>query len=249
EKTKSLELLKEYLNFGGYPRIVLEDELSEKLLLIGEIYQSYIEKDISYLLKVHKIEAFGRLVKLMAAEEGNIIKLTELSSELGISIKTLKDYLWYLEKTFIINRVYPFFKNIRKELSKSTIFYFYDIGLRNFTSGEFGNLKDYGFVFQNFIYNILREKLKNSIDTIYFWRTKDKAEIDFVIEKGKNIIPVEVKYKHLKSPLITRAMRSFIEKYRVDKAIVFNLSLKDKIKIETTEILILPYYESLFNIL
>jgi len=249
EKTKSLEFLEEYLNFGGYPRIALEDELSEKLLLISEIYQSYIEKDTSYLLKVHKIEEFGRLVKLMAAETGNIIKLTELSSELGISTKTLKDYLWYLEKTFIISKVYPFFKNIRKELSKSTIFYFYDLGLRNFSSENFGNLKDYGFVFQNFIYNILREKLKNSSDRIYFWRTKDKAEIDFVIEKGKIIIPCEVKYKHLKSPLITRAMRSFIEKYKVNKAIIFNLSLKEKIKIENTEILFLPYYESLFDIL
>ncbi len=233
------------MNFGGYPRIVLEEELSEKILLINEIYQSYIEKDISYLLRIHKIEEFSKLVKLMAGEIGKIINLTEISSELGISIKTLKDYLWYLEKTFIIDRVYPFFKNIRKELTKSNIFYFYDPGLRNFSADEFGNLKNKGFVFQNFIYNVLKYRLKNTPSRIYFWRTKEKAEIDFVIEKGNTLIPIEAKYTHLKSPLIPRAMRSFIEKYKVKRAIVFNLSLREKLKINNTEILILPFYEVL----
>lgn len=63
ERAKSYELLNEYLNFGGYPRIVIEDKLVEKQRLINEIYQSYIERDISYLLRIHKTESFSHLVK------------------------------------------------------------------------------------------------------------------------------------------------------------------------------------------
>jgi len=65
----------------------------------------------------------------------------------------IKQYLWYLEKTYIIDMISPFSTNPSKELTKAPICYFKDIGLRNYAAGEFGNIKDYGFVFQNFIFN------------------------------------------------------------------------------------------------
>ena len=168
ETEKVYELLEEYLNFGGYPRIILEEKFDEKLKLINEIYQSYMERDISYLLKIRKTEAFSNLVKIMAAQVGKIVNLSELSSTLGMSVKTIKEYLWYLEKTFILQRVTPYFKNVRKEIAKSLVFYFYDLGLRNFMSADFGRLKDIGFIFQNFVFNILREKSKISSSRICF---------------------------------------------------------------------------------
>jgi len=245
ESSRIYELLEEYLNFGGYPRIVLEEELAEKRKIINEIYQSYIERDISYLLKIHKTEAFSNLVKIMAAQIDNLVNLSELSSTLGISVKTVKGYLWYLEKTFIIQRISPYFKNIRKEITKSPIFYFYDLGLRNFASGNFGDLKDMGFVFQNFVFNILKEKTRISSSKICFWRTKDKAEIDFVIDLGTNFIPVEVKYKKLAAPKIPRALRSFIEKYKPGKALIVNLTLDTTIRLNRTKINIIPFYRIL----
>lgn len=244
EENFSEYLLEEYLNFGGYPRVVLEEQLDEKLEIINDIYQSYIIKDISYLLKVHKIEEFGLLVKILASQIGNLINLSEISSTIGISTKTLKDYLWYLEKTFIIKKLSPFFRNIRKEIRKAPIYYFYDIGMRNFALGIFGNLKDIkdkSFVFQNFIFNILNEKIGITSE-LYFWRTKEKSEVDFIIKEGENIIPVEVKYKKMKFPEITKSLRSFIEKYRPKNAFIVNLSLYDKLNFEGTEILIVPYY-------
>ncbi len=152
EQNRVAEFLEDYLNFGGYPRIILAEERVEKLKLINEIYQSYLERDIAYLLQVHKTEAFSNLIKVMAAQIGNLVNLSELSSTLGIAIKTVRDYLWYLEKTFVLQRVTPYFRNIRKEITKSPIFYFYDFGLRNFALGSFGSLKDPGFVFQNFVF-------------------------------------------------------------------------------------------------
>jgi predicted AAA+ superfamily ATPase len=243
ETGKVYELLEDYLNFGGYPRIALEEKFDEKLKLINEIYQSYIERDISYLLKIRKTEEFSNLVKIMAVQMGNLVNFFELSSTLGISVKTIKGYLWYLEKTFILQRVTPYFKNVRKEITKSPVFYFYDLGLRNFTSGEFGSLKDIGFIFQNFIFNILREKTRISPSRICFWRTKDKAEIDFVVDPGKAVIPIEVKYKKLITPEIPRALRSFIKRYKPEKALIINLTLDTNISLNQTKVHIIPFYK------
>jgi len=246
EKTKAVSLLEEYLNFGGYPRIVLEEELSEKLNLMNEIYQSYIERDIYYLLKIQKLPEFSKLVKILADSAGKILNLSELSTTVQLSVKTLKEYLWYLEKTFIASKLTPFYRNIRKELSKSPIYYFYDLGLRNFSTGEFGRVRDYGFLFQNLIYLIILEKIKNTPYQIHFWRTKDRAEVDFIIDTVTSTIPVEVKYKELKAPEITRALRSFIERYAPEKALIVNLSLYEKRKINSAEIITIPFY-SLFE--
>jgi hypothetical protein len=245
ETEKVHELLEEYLNFGGYPRIVMEEKLDEKLRLINEIYQSYIERDISYLLKIRKTDEFSNLVKVMAAQIGNLVNFSELTSTLGISVRTLKEYLWYLEKTFILKRINPYFKNVRKEITKSPIFYYYDLGLRNFASGSFGSLQDKGFVFQNFVFNVLREKVRLSSSKICFWRTKDKAEIDFVVDSGKNLIPIEVKYKKLGAAKIPTPLRSFIKRYKPEKSLIINLSMDEVVVLNRTKIYILPFYKIL----
>ena len=245
ETEKVHELLEEYLNFGGYPRIVMEEKLDEKLKLINEIYQSYIERDISYLLKIRKTDEFSNLVKVMAAQIGNLVNFSELTSTLGISVRTLKEYLWYLEKTFILKRINPYFKNVRKEITKSPIFYYYDLGLRNFASGSFGSLQDKGFVFQNFVFNVLREKVRLSSSKICFWRTKDKAEIDFVVDSGRNLIPIEVKYKKLAAAKIPTSLRSFIKRYKPEKSLIINLSMDEVVVLNRTKIYILPFYKIL----
>jgi len=105
EKEKTETFLKEYLNFGGYPRVILEEKLEEKIKIIDEIFRSYLEKDISYLLKVERIDAFSSLIKILASQIGKLINYSEISSTLGISIQSVKNYLWYAEKTFVIQRL------------------------------------------------------------------------------------------------------------------------------------------------
>lgn len=248
EKEKGQIFLKDYLNFGGYPRVVLEDRLEEKEKLINEIYQSYLEKDVSSLLKIRKTEVFNNLVKLSASRVGNLTNFSELSSSLGISTKTLKDYLWYLQKTFILRKINPYFRNLRKEIAKSPVFYFYDLGLRNHALGRFGTIdqpQDLGFPFQNFILNVLDQKLLYQSAKIGFWRTKDRAEVDFVIDLGRKPIPVEAKYKKLKKLEITRSLKSFIVKYQPPKALVVNLTLKKKQNFRGTTVEALPFSQLL----
>ncbi|MBB6062761.1 hypothetical protein HNP65_001213 [Thermosipho japonicus] len=231
------------MNFGGYPRVILETSLKEKNEIIKEIYQSYIEKDIVSLLRVAKISEFNLLVRILSHLTGKTLNFSNLSSETGISTKTLKNYIWYLQKTYVIDSIQPFFTNKAKELTKSPVCYFKDLGLKNYASGEFGNVNDFSFLFQNFVYINLYYLSKKYDFSIHYWRTKDKAEVDFILRKGINYIPIEVKYTNLKKFKITRALRSFIKKYQPKEAIVVNLLSKHEEKLDKTKVKIIPFYE------
>lgn len=245
EKEKILSFLNEYLNFGGYPRVILEVQLEKKQKEIDEIFKSYIEKDITYLLKVARPEAFSLFIKILAACDGNIINYSELSQKTGVSQATIKNYLWYAEKTFVVKKILPYFTNPLKEITKSPVIYFYDLGLRNFSLELFGNMSisnEFGFLFQNLILNIIQEKIRWTGQEIRFWRTLDKAEVDFVITKGKETLPIEVKYSSLVKPEIKRSLRSFIGKYNPKEAWVVNLSLSGEMKIGNTVVRFMPFY-------
>jgi len=245
-KAEGLALILEYLNFGGYPRVILEDTLKEKLKIMDEIYRSYIEKDIAYLLRVERIDAFGNLIRLLAGQIGNMMNINELSSTLGISVQTVKNYLAYAEKTFIVKRVTPYFRNIRKEISKSPILYFNDLGLRNFSAGQFGRhtmFSDMGFLFQNLVCRLLLEKTKDDGSTIHFWRTKDRAEVDFIIDRGSEVIPVEVKCREMTDTAIARSLRGFIAKYNPKEAWVVNIGLRDEVMIDHAKVKFVPVFD------
>lgn len=250
-KEKALQYFEEYLNFGGYPRVVLEPEASRKQIIIDEIYRSYLERDISILLKIQKTESLTHLVRILAAQAGSLVNIAELSNTLNIAAQTVKEYLWYLEKTFILQRVTPFFKNIRKEITKASICYFTDLGLKNYSLNQFGTaalvIPPQGFLFQNFVFNCLREKLRSKFSsaTIHFWRTQDKAEVDFVVNTGWETIPIEAKYSNLKTPQTSRSFKSFISKYKPKKAFIVHLGDSyGPVEFEGTKIYFISYYNT-----
>jgi len=240
-------ILNDYMNFGGYPRVVLENTIKEKTNILNEIYTSYIEKDISYLMKVEKIQAFKHCIRLLASQVGKCINGAELSSTLGIAIQTVKNYLAYAEKTFVIIMVSPFYRNVRKELTKMPVVYFNDIGLLNFINGTLGTVDMFsgGFVFQNLIFLLLKDRYKNTGASIHYWRTKDKAEVDFVINKGLEIVPVEVKYSALKNLSVSRSLRNFINTYSPKEAYIVNLTLACETVINNTKVYCIPWFELL----
>lgn len=247
-KDLTLQYLEEYLNFGGYPKVVLEAEISQKLSAIDEIYRSYLEKDISFLLNIQKTESLTSLVRILAAQTGNLVNISELSNTLGIAVPTIKDYLWYLEKTFIIQRVPPYFKNIRKEITKASTYYFMDLGLKNYATNQFGNalgINSTGLLFENFVFNTLKAQMYLSSATIHFWRTKDKAEVDFVVNTGRSTVPIEVKYSSLKQPETTRSFKSFLAKYKPEKAFIVHLGKYMEDHFRDTKIFFIPFYGNL----
>jgi hypothetical protein len=227
EPERARHLLEQYVNYGGYPRVVLEASDQEKRLLIDEIFSSYLEKDVAYLLNVDKTEAYGRLVRLLSIRVGTVVRYSELAARVGISVPTVKQYLWYLERTFIIDKVTPFARNREKEITKAPVYYFRDLGMRSYAAGETGAVtlgRSWGFCFQNFIYNLLTVRYRYFPTSIHFWRTKDKAEVDFVLVTGGDAIPIEVKTGINKVGTVSRSMRSFIRQYTPREAYVITPS-------------------------
>ncbi len=246
ENHKSQILLNEYLSFGGYPRIVTESSIEEKRKIIDEIYRSYVEKDIVSLLNIDRPDAFSLLIRMLSSQTGKLINYTQLASVTGVSTATLKKYLYFAEKTYVIQTINPYSGNSLKELTKSKTVYFYDHGLRNFSNNTFTllqNRNELGFMFQNFVKNLIEEHSAWKNWKLNFWRTTDKAEVDFVVDKGSEVIPVEVKYSILNSNTVKRSLRNFIDKYSPQKAFVININYSDQFIINKTIVEFVPFFK------
>jgi len=241
-----MALFNEYLNFGGYPRVITSPSIQEKMQVINEIYQSYMDKDIQPFIKGDRSESFSRMIKLLAAQTGQMLNLSNLSNDSQLSVPTIQKYLWYAEKTYFIKLITPFFKNITKEITKTPVVYFNDHGMRNFALSAFGNIQraqDYGFIFQNLVCSLLIRELHATPFSVHYWRTTDKAEVDFVISRLADPIAIEVKFSSLKKPSLTRSLRSFIDKYKPSHVWVVNLSLNETMKTGKTVIRFIPFFK------
>jgi len=140
EKEKISFYFREYLIYGGYPRAVLAP-IEEKTDILREIAYSYIKKDI-YEANVRQDEIFYKLLKILASQIGNLVNASELALTLGVSKTTIDNYLYIMRKSFHLHLVSPFYKNMRKELTKMPKVYFADLGLRNFFSDNFPEISD-----------------------------------------------------------------------------------------------------------
>ncbi len=210
----------EYLTFGGYPRIVLEENHEKKIKLISDIFTTYVEKDIISLYGNKYRDSAVKLLKSLSYILGRLIKYEKLTENTGLKNQEIREILPLLQDSFVIKIVPPFYSNKLNELRKNQKVYFVDFGIRNYLFGSFNNL-DYDFLYENFVLNQFKD-----IKMIKFWRTTQKTEVDFVID-GKDKIPIEIK----SGKKITRSLRSFIEKYKPPFAIIANLkeaSIKEK---------------------
>lgn len=223
-------ILDEYLVFGGYPKAVLAKTKSGKKEVLQEIYSSYLEKDVKALLGVEKDLAYQHLLKYLAAETGSLFNKSEVSRDLGIHIKTLNRYLYFLEKTFVIKIIRPFYKNPTKELIKMPRIYFLDQGLRNFLVGRltpFFQRDDKGKIFENFVFRQLLDK--EPVFGIWFWRTSRGAEVDFILNE-RTLLPIEVKAGKQKIGVVGKSMLSFLEKYDAKRGVIVHFGDEKMIK-------------------
>ena len=190
-----LSYLNEYLVYGGYPAVVLENDQEEKKYLLNELKDSYLRKDILES-NVDKETKFLILLQLLASQTGNLVNKNELAKIIGIDNKTVERYVYILSKCFHIDLINPFYSNIKKELIKMKKIYFNDLGLRNSLINNFELpvlREDKGALFENFIFNQLR--IKYDKNNIHYWRTADGNEVDFVIKKGsKTGVAYEIKW-------------------------------------------------------
>lgn len=197
EAQKSLD---RWLVWGGYPAIVTTNELELKEKLLGELVGSYLYRDILELDSVRHSEKIIDLLRLLAYQIGHEVSLTELSSNLAINHVTVGRYLDLLEQVFVIYRIGGFSRNLRKEISKTARYYFYDNGVRNSLINNFNALRlrnDVGQLWENYLM-IERRKTNHyqgRLANTYFWRTYDQKEIDCIEERGGKLNGFEFKWR------------------------------------------------------
>ena len=204
----------EHATYGGYPKVVTTSDIETKKIILKDLYDTMILKDVAQTFSIDDIRSLQEFSRYLAINAGGLVSYEKMCKELNLSFQTVKKYLDALEKSYVIVRVQPFCTNKAKEITKQPKLYFVDTGLRNTIAKSFLIEPD-GALFENYVFS---EILKLNIMPKY-WRTKQKAEVDFIIETGNGVVPVEVKLNAL-SGKIERSLRSFIETYKPKRAIV-----------------------------
>ncbi|MGC9309382.1 MAG: ATP-binding protein [Candidatus Nanoarchaeia archaeon] len=224
--------------YGGYPKIVLTNDIETKKIINEDLYQTMVLKDIANTFSIDDIESLKRFVKYLSHNIGGQISYEKISSNLNLSFQTIKKYLQAMEKSYLIYNVTPFYQNKIKEISKQPKIYFIDTGLRNHIAKQYPSSLT-GELFENYIFS---ELLKSGHEPKY-WRTKNKSEVAFIIETNNSLIPIEVK---LKAQQPRKSLRNFIRTYNPKKAIIVNYEgINKKIKQDKCQII----YADVLNLL
>jgi len=235
-----LELWKEYVIFGGYPEVVKTTDIEEKSMILRSIFELYLEKDITSFFRITDYKKFEDLVRFLAFKISNMIAISSIASDLNISYKEVEKYLTILEHTYIIKLLRPFYRNLVTEIKKSPKIYFMDLGLRNTVINNFipfDNRVDKGELSENYVF---RELITDFNEwKIHYWRTTGKAEVDFVLEREDEIIPLEVK---LGGNRLGKSFYSFIKAYKPDKGIIISLNKFQKKKLNNTRLFQVPIF-------
>lgn len=242
-RKRIISFFEEYAVWGGYPRVVFAQTKEEKVNTLSEIFTSYVERDIVGFLRVRDRLGFSRLVKLLSGQIGQLVNVTELSNSLNLDRQTVERYLQALKETFITAPLPPYFRNTRQEIIKQNKIYFNDTGMRNYALEDFSPLserRDAGSLFENAVFKEIYISL-SPLEKLRFWRTKQGAEVDFLIVSGEKILPIEAKL-HLQKPHVAVSLRNFVKNYSPQKALVVNSSLRGDLTYKGTRVgFIYPY--------
>lgn len=241
-ETKISQCFNQFVLFGGYPEVVKTKDPETKQLILKSIVDTYLEKDIRSLLLIENLEGYRKLLGLLGAQIGQLLSYHQLSSDSSLGFKLVKKYLDLLEETYVVKRIRPFYRNLSSELRKNPKLYFVDSGLRNSLLKVFtplDNRSDKGNLVENFVFSqFLKEDISPN-----FWRTKGKAEVDFIFVKTREeLLPVEVKFQSLKKPVVSKSFSSFISSYQPEQAFVLTKGFYHLLKKKKTKIVFAPVW-------
>lgn len=197
-------LLESRLIYGSYPEVITfhDDALRQEYL--HDLVSSYLIKDILAFEGIQKSKKLIDLLILLAFQIGKEVSHSELATQLSISKTTIDKYLDLLEQVFVIFNVRGFSRNLRKEVTKSSRYYFYDTGIRNALINNFNRLHrrdDVGALWENYLASerIKKQHYQRLWSHNFFWRTYDQKEIDWVEEREGKLFGYEFKWGDVKA--------------------------------------------------
>ena len=215
------------LRVGGFPDAWHAERPEGEL---ARLVESFVVRDASDLYRVQHLDAFRTILRLAAADQGQLVNLSAWAAEAGVSRATAAHYLDLLEETHVLRRVRPFLGGKRAEIKASFKVYFVDNGVRNILFGGLGdprNRADAGALAEGWVFGELLKNL-GLLDTIRYWRTRNGSEVDFVVERPGQRIAIEVKAGALREPRLPRAARTFLGIYRPDRFLLVNAELRER---------------------
>ena len=214
------EYYKEYALYGSYPKVVLTEDIEKKELILKQIINTYIKKDILDLANIKNIKKFNDLISLLSGQSSGLLNLNELSNTLGLARETVDNYLFILENTYIIKQVSPFSRNIRAELTKMPEVFIEDTGMMNLLNHKTFTRELTGAMFETSVFSLMRKNA--GVENIYYWRTAKGHEIDFIYEpKAGELNALEIKLRFNKQRLT--AIDYFKNEYPTTRAFLVTL--------------------------
>ncbi len=202
EKNKLLSDVDSTIVQGSYPRLYLESIIPSSFY--PSYIQTYIERDVRQITNVTDLLVFQKFMKLCAARTGQLLNLSEIAMQCGISNKVATNWISVLTSSYIVFLLRPHFTNFNKRIVKAPKLYFYDTGLAS-SLLELRSEKDIAFsqfrghLFENLIISDFYKQYFNiAIEPpLYFWRDQnDRVEVDCIISTHNQLIPVEIKSGH-----------------------------------------------------
>jgi uncharacterized protein len=227
---KAEQQLENRLLYGMYPE-VLNDKGNEREVL-KNLASSYLYRDILAFSEIRKPEILDNLLLALALQVGNEVNYNELAQTIGVNKITIQKYIDILEKGYIVFRLNSFSRNLRNEIKRNRKIYFYDNGIRNMIIGSFNPLAlrtDVGALWENFLISERKKHniYRNTFARMYFWRTKQQQEVDYVEEKDGRIYGFEFKWK-AKSKI--KLPETFVKTYNAKTKIIDSTNFREFLK-------------------
>lgn len=247
ELPKEKRILENLLNFGSLPGIItIENNIARDIDLHSYVI-TYLEEEIRAEAAVKNVTFFSRFLELAAAESGKMINFNKLSQEIGVARTTIASYYQILEDCLIAERVAPFtHSKTRRRLIKTPKYLFFDLGIRRLAAeeGTKPSLECLGTLFEQYIgLELIRlSKLNYERNKVYFWRDANGPEIDWIISKDDQLIPIEVKWTNNPNLYDARHLQVFCDETKETQNAYIICRTPHKIKL-ANKIFALPWQD------
>lgn len=235
--------VQEFLKYGGYPEVLLQKTVSDKINILHSLYSSYSQQDILYYLERKEISSFQKFYAQITGSIGSLFKIDSFCIKLTISRKKVEEFTFLLQNTFLGIFLPPFVRDKAKEVRSHTKIFFSDTGFINSIWENFSlSPERMGLLVENFVMNEFQKNLPQNMK-LFFWRKKSQTEIDFICKNINDggLIPIEVKSGSTDN--VPRAFKSFFEAYGEDVkyAVILNKDIYKVREYEGKKVFFIPY--------
>ncbi len=201
--SEQLEIISRVLT-GGYPEMLLRSDPARRSAWAGSYIKAIVERDIKDISSIEKLVEMPRLLEVLAQQSGKLTNFTQIGGQLNLDSKTTQKYIGLLETLFLVHRLKPWHSNALNRIIKTPKIHFLDSGLlaslnRMTIESVEWNKSDFGALLETWVYGELLKTISFTEEpwNIYYYRDKDKMEIDFILEShAHKIIGIEVKASH-----------------------------------------------------